>query len=737
MIEEFIEGLLPGNYALTKSMELTKKKTSGTLWYTKKFLVLYYYIFLSPDINTRGYIDKVVRCFDRFIHSLDEKIRDDAEEFFFPKDSIFNLKSKEYKAFDEFVQHTGFKDEEEKKRSFDKAKKVYFMNLMDVGGQTGTKKKVKEKSQCQNFVYSKENMESILLNAVIEVCVEQVNKDKKIKDNSVTVIIDEKIVNKLEEIAVSKVITKEEVIYLINNSEENPFKYHSIENDMVAFIRNERQILYYYGYFHSKTLGANDYEFSSLTPVGEIAILANFYEFLSIWEHQKIKMISQPPMSEITKLPLGVANADQFSISYNPYVDILGCVIRNGKLTFEEYKYIVSRRCGKIKELDWEVSEQSFKSDINKIKCIITAFKRKADNKDEDFRKELLKYTLGIMHDMKLDKESNPIGILKCENSEWSVVEEKKMVSHNIYNVYKRLADYKCIMYSELFNKCQNDLKKRYKKSIKGESLAVDKNIKIEWDLYNIRIDPFILLATIYTISITEMHKEYDISDIAIVDEILKELETKYDELLKSLGLKTRTKRRDYITKLQQVIINEDYTILGDKEKYETQVDIAKYRENSSLDLMEKIQQVSLKREEEEGRNTNLIGMIKSYYINTYLEDETLRCECCGEAAFKTKANEPYLEFHHLIPFKIANGPDHYLNLVGLCANCHRKIHYTKNLELRPLYQGIDNNNMLEKTIYVRAKELKAVGILKSYHLEYLLSQGAITDDEYGSILNG
>lgn len=37
--ESFYSSVLPGNYALTKSMELTRETTSGTLWYTKKFLV--------------------------------------------------------------------------------------------------------------------------------------------------------------------------------------------------------------------------------------------------------------------------------------------------------------------------------------------------------------------------------------------------------------------------------------------------------------------------------------------------------------------------------------------------------------------------------------------------------------------------------------------------------------------------------------------------------------------------
>ncbi|HOO06823.1 MAG TPA: hypothetical protein PLH83_10110, partial [Ruminococcus sp.] len=46
LYSDFYSRLLPGNYALTKSMELTKIHNSGTLWYTKKSLTLYYFI---PD----------------------------------------------------------------------------------------------------------------------------------------------------------------------------------------------------------------------------------------------------------------------------------------------------------------------------------------------------------------------------------------------------------------------------------------------------------------------------------------------------------------------------------------------------------------------------------------------------------------------------------------------------------------------------------------------------------------
>lgn len=80
---DFKDSLLPGNYALTKSMELTKIKSSGTLWYTKKFIVLYYYVFLSKDLMTREYITKVNEAFDNYISGLDEEVKDSARAFSF------------------------------------------------------------------------------------------------------------------------------------------------------------------------------------------------------------------------------------------------------------------------------------------------------------------------------------------------------------------------------------------------------------------------------------------------------------------------------------------------------------------------------------------------------------------------------------------------------------------------------------------------------------------------------
>lgn len=54
------------------------------------------------------------------------------------------------------------------------------------------------------------------------------------------------------------------------------------------------------------------------------------------------------------------------------------------------------------------------------------------------------------------------------------------------------------------------------------------------------------------------------------------------------------------------------------------------------------------------------------------------KCECCGIDGFIKEDETAYLEVHHLRPLS-ENGSDTPQNVVALCANCHRKLHYAKN----------------------------------------------------------
>lgn len=53
-------------------------------------------------------------------------------------------------------------------------------------------------------------------------------------------------------------------------------------------------------------------------------------------------------------------------------------------------------------------------------------------------------------------------------------------------------------------------------------------------------------------------------------------------------------------------------------------------------------------------------------------------CDLCGNPApFKTKDGAPYLECHHIRYIRYG-GADNIYNVVGLCPNCHRKVHSLK-----------------------------------------------------------
>lgn len=735
--EDFYSSILPGNYALTKSMELTKIQSCGTLWYTKKFLVLYYYIFLSNEILTQEYIEKVTNSFDLFIDSLDDSVKESAYNFFYPEDGVINFKSEEFKTFASFSAHTDFETQAEMNEHYNSAKKMYFTLLMGSGGQTGIKKLLKDACQKIDFTYSKDNINKILFDAVVSICTEQVNQFNRITDNSIKYIISKAAIDEICNNSYIKKLSEEDVRNIICSFDDNDYRYRSILVDVVAFIRNERQMLFYYGYFHSKSAGASDFEFSSLTPIGELAIDANYYEFLAIWEHQKIKMISQPATADINNVPRNEIDKEHFSISYRPYTDVLGHIMRNNELSLNQYKYIVSRKNHYITEEQWILGEKDILNNVDIFRERVESFGRRGDITDEDGRKEILKYALGVRSDLPFDNSTNPLGSIYYSQSKWMNSNKEKLTF--IYNIYSKLEDYKIQRYEDLFQKCESDLKQRYIRATEGDYMPIDRRIKIDWDLYNIRMDKFIMLSVISVISSAKVGiLSFDGTTREITNIILDVVNNNFSGLLKKIGIKTNTSKRNEIQTVISALVTNDWskytTVLYDEE---AQV-VAHYREVSAEDLRTRIIEISTTAAtavvEGRIRNTKLVSLLKSYYMARYLVNDLLKCECCNKETFITNSGEPYVEFHHLIPFNIAEGPDHYLNMFALCPNCHRKIHFLNLTEKRAEYDNINNNNYLKMTFVERLRQLKTEMILRSYHLEYLLAENAITQDEYNTI---
>lgn len=734
---EFIQSLLPGNYALTKSMEMTKVTDSGTLWYTKKFLTLYYYVFLSNDIDTEEYKQAVIDIFDNYINSLPEEIRERANQFFYPEQESINFKSENFNLFVNFASCNVFANQKEKTKYLQSAKKYYFSLLMGSGGQTGVKKKLKEAVQQQGFVYSQAKIDEIILNSAISECTQEVNDNKSISDNSIKHVLSKETMERACQTGALRIINEDEIRQLNEEYPHQNPKYRGIENDMVAFIRNERQILYYYGYFHSKSSGANDFEFSSLTPIGELALKANADEFQLIWEHQKIKMISQPVIADVNDIPAVANPPTNFGISYTPYTDILGCISRRGSLSLEEYKYIISRKKHCWNEEEWKEDENVLIDRLADIKQQVNDFGRRGDKADEDGRKELLKYLLGIRMDIPLDGGFNQIGILKLQNS--TVTVEKEDALELLYSTYLKLDKYKVRKYETVFADSEADLRTRYVESMGGGAVsATDGRVKIYWDLYNMQPDKFIMLSSAIAYSATALGI-YDIEnasrrDISAISQYISE---KFNNLFKMFGIRTLTAVKKEVRRAVLALTNDDFSDYIDANEMHAEI-MARYRYESAADLFARIERISesadVNRTATRERNSTLVSLLKSYYMVRYAEDGMLKCECCGEETFLTSKGEAYVEFHHLIPFKIAYGPDHYLNLFALCPNCHRKFHFLSVDNKEAEYVKLNDNNYLHKHFTERLRELRGQNLLRSYHLEFLLADKAITLEEYNSI---
>lgn len=90
-------------------------------------------------------------------------------------------------------------------------------------------------------------------------------------------------------------------------------------------------------------------------------------------------------------------------------------------------------------------------------------------------------------------------------------------------------------------------------------------------------------------------------------------------------------------------------------------------------------------------RNKKLSKEIKQIYSN--------KCQICG-FTFKKISGENYSETHHLISLG-KDGSDELKNLVCVCPNCHKKLHYAKT-EL-----GKFSENILKIKINEEQKEIK------------------------------
>jgi len=114
-------------------------------------------------------------------------------------------------------------------------------------------------------------------------------------------------------------------------------------------------------------------------------------------------------------------------------------------------------------------------------------------------------------------------------------------------------------------------------------------------------------------------------------------------------------------------------------------------------------------------RNTKLVDLYKTWVIQN--NSDELYCESCG-----LKLEKGVGAVHHIIPFneESALGPDHYMNFVYVCNNCHNLFHNSKDPSLiKKFFDGINKNNKLGISIEKRIKELADANVLYQSCIDY------------------
>lgn len=677
---DVLKRITPGNYWLTKSMEFNKSTSSGSFWYLKKFIVYYYYVFLKENILKEDY-ENISRTFDNFIQSLPTEIQEQAEDYFYQVD----IKKGPVITYQDFSNFTSASSLRELKQIRIEAKRYYFMYLMDSGGQSGWKKSIKDKIlEGKNYLRVKN----------------EINQEMQAEG------LPQSIIN--QELS-----------------------------DFPASIRNERQIFFYYGFFHGK-LTSNLDGFYKLTNIGKTILNGNFHEVVVIWEHQKLKMISQSPVSEIKNLK-STYDATFFSINFHPYYDLLRSLSLLGEFDIKtEYQYGISKSKSHLPiEEIIDYLHQS-EENIDKLVEWTKKFGRVRETGNEDFRKEVLKYLLGISS-LPFDKECNPYEIVDYPERGSLVKISNRLRFIHTLRIYSSIISYLDNEYKEKYIEFESYLQQKYKWLIDKQKGELESKAAIfSWHSYLISFDVNVIFALFYwAVSLLLENYDFSISHKSLQDSY------KYFENVLKLS---NVKKKEYVAKLESIQNdlqeNLPFDIRENKESFLTEEDPELFTKVITFNQLEEISESRSNDEMylnlDRKRNTRLIQYMKAYFVNNFSDNESklVKCDCCNQYTFMSMRNSPYVEFHHLIPFSEALGPDHFLNIFCLCPNCHRKLHFSKEETKKLLYSSLSRNNNMQMVLGDRIENLYQKGLLEPIHLEFLFRESVMDKATYEGYMN-
>ncbi|WP_332898746.1 HNH endonuclease [Haladaptatus sp. CMSO5] len=111
-------------------------------------------------------------------------------------------------------------------------------------------------------------------------------------------------------------------------------------------------------------------------------------------------------------------------------------------------------------------------------------------------------------------------------------------------------------------------------------------------------------------------------------------------------------------------------------------LDVSSLDELELDELFQRAVEASSKSENDEPRESTRASYSSSELVKAYarrIADGI--CQGCGESApFTDKNGNPFLEVHHLFR-RTDGGPDHPHNVIAICPNCHRRVHYGEDGE--------------------------------------------------------
>lgn len=641
---ESIERIIPGNYFLTKSMEWATetfkdnqrniKISLKEYWAMKKFLVYYSYVFSkNSDFETDEVYKEVENNFTEFISSLDEEDKEIAEQYFFYRD-IRNLNN--IVKWTDFYDYT--KQPNDKKELYDykiRAKKLYWMYLIGIGGQSEIKKDV-----LHNWIPNG--------------------------------------------------VKYHELFSKIEIDERRKQPTNGVLNDVAGPLRNIRQLYFYYGIFYKFKLNRNIEEYST-TQIGDLLVKGNINEMTIIMEHQKLRMLSQPPNVKIKDV-LEVAS-DTFFIEINPYLKILKYLSNNKELKTDYFMFVLSRHI-------------PINSELTLSKKHINGFMRKGDKVNTDFTKELKKYLHGLN---KIKGVNIKTGSSRHNNTD---IEGMKKY-YNYLKFYKKIKKKDIQKY---MNGYKELLRKNYFLGKVSEKYSELKS----WYSYITVSDKALLFSLlIYNLENNESASS-KFPHLYLYLKLNKEITNEAKQINKNniSGNSMYVLYNSYF--YNESDIENNYK--GEKLKIKS-VEYMISKSNQRFNLLE-------------ANERKHINIIKNFYIYS----NVTKCDCCGNKTFLNKNNNPYLEYHHLVPLS-NNGTDHVLNIFGICPMCHRKFHHCNKSDRKKMYEDLKRNDTLVNidkdtySLFNRYKYLYDHDKINLLGIEFLIDEGLFSKEQAEEII--